>query len=60
MTAKAMAQRAIANMPDEATFDDIQYNLYVLECIEQGEKELNEGKVFSEEQVLQGMAKWLR
>lgn len=60
MTVKAMAQKAISNMPDEATYDNIQYQLYVLECIEQGEKDVAEGKVMTEAQVQQGLEKWLK
>jgi predicted transcriptional regulator len=60
MTVKAMAQKVISNMPEEASYDDIQYQLYVLECIEKGEKEIAEGKVLTENQVQQGLKKWLK
>ena len=38
MTVKEKAQKVISGLPEEATLDDIQYHLYVLECIERGEK----------------------
>ncbi len=60
MTAKQMAQKVIEELPDEATFDDIQYHLYVLECVQQGEEDLKNGRVMTSEQVEQGMAKWLK
>jgi predicted transcriptional regulator len=60
MTVKEMAQKAISNLPAEATFDDIQYQLYVLECIEQGEKEIGEGKVLTETEVRLRLEKWLK
>ena len=60
MTVKEMAQRIISNMPEEATFDDIQYQLYVLECIEKGDKEIADGRVLSETEVRQGLEKWLK
>jgi predicted transcriptional regulator len=53
MTSKEMAQKVISGLPEEATFDDIQYHLYVLECIERGEKEIEEGKVLTENEVRQ-------
>lgn len=60
MTAKEMAQKVIEELPDEATFDDIQYHIYVLECVQQGEEDLKNGRVMASEQVEQGMAKWLK
>ena len=60
MTVKEMAQKAISNLPEEATFDDIQYQLYVLECIEQGEKDVAQGKILTESEVQQGLEKWLK
>ena len=60
MTVKLLAQKAISNLPEEATFDDIQYELYVLECIEKGEKDIANGKVMTEAQVQQGLEKWLK
>jgi predicted transcriptional regulator len=60
MTAKEMAQKAITSLPEEATFDEIQYHLYVLECIERGEKDVKEGKTLSEDEVRQRLLKWLK
>jgi predicted transcriptional regulator len=60
MTVKERAQKVISNMPEEATFDDIQYQLYVLECIEKGEKEIEDGKTLSDGEVRQRLAKWLK
>jgi predicted transcriptional regulator len=60
MTVKEMAQKAISNLPEEATFDDIQYQLYVLECIEQGEKDFENGNVLTEGEVQQKLGKWLQ
>jgi predicted transcriptional regulator len=60
MTSKEMAQKVISGLPEQATFDDIQYHLYVLECIERGEKEVEEGNVLTENEVRQRVAKWLK
>lgn len=59
MTVKEMAQKVIGNLPDEATFDDIQYHLYVLECIERGEKNVEAGNILSESEVRKRLSKWL-
>jgi hypothetical protein len=60
MSVKMLAQKMIANLPDQATFDDIQYELYVLECIEKGEQEVVQGKIKNKSQVEQGIEKWLK
>jgi len=60
MTVKGLAQKVISNLPDEASFDDIQYQIYVLECIEKGEQDIANGNVMTEAQVRQGLEKWLK
>lgn len=60
MTVKEMAQKVIANLPDDTTWDDIQYHLYVLECIQHGENDLAEGRVISDEEVRKRLEKWLK
>lgn len=59
MTVKEKACEVISRMPEESTFEDIQYHLYVLQCIEQGEKEIQDGKTLTYEQVESRLAKWL-
>ena len=60
MTAKQKACEVISRMPDESTFEDIQYHLYVLQCIERGEKDIEDGNVLSHDEVESRLAKWLR
>lgn len=50
----------ISAMPDESTFEDIQYHLYVLQCIEQGEKQVENGQTLTRQEVEDRLAKWLR
>ena len=38
-------------MPDESTIEDIQYYLYVLQCIEEGEKDIENGNILTQEEV---------
>lgn len=60
MTVKERVQKVIARMPDETTYDDIQYHLYVLQCIEQGEKDIEDGKIMTHEEVESRLSKWLK
>jgi hypothetical protein len=57
MTIKQMAQKVIAELPDDATWEDIQYHLYVLECIQKGEKDLAEGLTITNEEVQKRLQK---
>jgi predicted transcriptional regulator len=59
MTAKEKVQQVISKMPEESTIDDIQYHLYVLQCIEQGEKEIEEGETLTQAEVKSRLSKWL-
>jgi predicted transcriptional regulator len=60
MTAKQMAQKVISSLPEESTYDDIQYHLYVLQCVEEGERDVEDGKVLTHDEVEQRLAKWLK
>lgn len=58
-TAKQEAQKVLDTLPDDASLEDIQYHLYVLQKIEQGRRAIEEGDVLSHEEVKRRMAKWL-
>jgi len=60
MTVKERVQEVIAKMPEKSTYDDIQYHLYVLQCIEQGEKDIEDGKIMTHEEVESRLSKWLK
>ena len=60
MTTKEKACEVISRMPEDSTFEDIQYHLYVLACIERGERDIEDGKTLNHEEVESRLAKWLR
>ena len=45
--------------PDDATFEDIQYHIYVREKIERGLKDVQEGRVLTQEEAERRLSKWL-
>jgi len=59
-TAKEKVIRLLSNLPDDCTLEDIQYHLFVIQKIELGLKELDEGKGIPHEEVERRMAKWLK
>ncbi|HLO84024.1 MAG TPA: hypothetical protein VK203_03275 [Nostocaceae cyanobacterium] len=48
---KEEARRLIDNLPDNITWDDLMYEIYVRQAIEAGLSDSQAGKVFSIEQV---------
>jgi len=51
LKAKEAAIKIINNLPDQATWDDIMYQLYVKKKIEFSLKAVEDGKVYSHEEV---------
>lgn len=60
MTIKEKACEVISRMPEESTLEDIQYHLYVLECIERGERDIEDGRTLTHDEVEGRLAKWLK
>jgi len=58
-TAKEEVRKMLDQIPDDASFEDIQYHIYVREKIERGLKDVEEGRVLSQEEVEHRMSKWL-
>ena len=56
---KQEAQDMIQNLPDNCTYEDIQYHLYVVEKIKNGISRVEHGEVISHQDAKQRMAKWL-
>lgn len=50
-TAKDVARRVLERLPEQATLDDIMYELYVQQKIEAGLAAAEQGQVISHEQV---------
>jgi predicted transcriptional regulator len=60
VTIKEKVCAVIARMPEESTFEDIQYHLYVLECIERAEREIKDGKTLTHGEVENRLVTWRR
>jgi predicted transcriptional regulator len=52
--------KILDNLPDDCTLEDIQYHIYVLQKIEKGLKDAEEGRVYSQEEMEKRMSKWLK
>jgi predicted transcriptional regulator len=58
-TAKEELRRMLETLPDDATWEDMQYSIYVRERIERGRREADDGKVIDQEEVEHRMKRWL-
>ena len=58
-TAKQEVSKLLSQLPDDCSLEDVQYHLYVLQKIERGLKDAEEGRVYTQEEVEKGMEKWL-
>lgn len=58
-TAKKEVKRLLDRIPDDSTFEDIQYHIYVREKIERGLKDVEEGRVLTQKEVEKRLSKWL-
>lgn len=60
MLTKDKIKKTIDSMPDQFTIEDIIEELIVLDKIEQGLKDVQEGKIFSTEEAILKPDKWLK
>lgn len=58
-TAKEDVRRILDSLPDDASLEDIQYHIYVREKIEHGLKDIEDGRLLSQDEVEQRMSRWL-
>lgn len=58
MTVKEEAIQALSSLPDNVEIEEMMYRLYVLEKIHQGEQDILEGRVISNEQLLKEIESW--
>lgn len=59
ITAKETVRQILDELPDDASLEDIRYRMYVRQKVEQGLKDLEEGRVISHDEVKRRMRKWL-
>ena len=58
-TPKESAQAMIRSLPDDATYEDMQYKLYVLEQIALGEQSLEQEGGLTDAEARKRLGKWL-
>jgi predicted transcriptional regulator len=56
--AKKEVMRILEGLPEDASFDDIQYQIYVRQKIDHGLEDVEAGRTLSEEEFDRRMAKF--
>lgn len=57
-SAKEEVMEILKGLPDDSTFEEIQYHLYVRQKIERGIKDVEEGRTSTQEEVERRMERW--
>jgi len=58
-SAKEEVMELLKEIPDDSTFEEIQYHLYVRQKIQRGIKDIEEGRTYTQEEMEKRMKKWL-
>lgn len=59
VTAKQEVAQLLTQLPDDATLEDIQYHVYVLEKIQRGRADIAAGRSYTDAQARERLAQWL-
>jgi len=58
LSAKEETIRLLKELPDNSTFEEIQYHLFVRQKIQRGIEDIEDGRIYSQEDMERRMGKW--
>ena len=58
-TAKEEIRKLLDALPDDATWEDVQYSIYVRERVERGRREAGQSNLVDQEEIEARMKRWL-
>jgi len=56
---KEELQQLLERLPDDVSYEDIHYHIYVQQAVQRGIDAADAGRVISQDEVERRMAKWL-
>ena len=59
-TAKQDVEQLLQQLPDDATLEDIQYHVYVLEKIRHGRADIAAGRRYTTDEARERLVRWLQ
>jgi hypothetical protein len=60
MTTKEVLRTLLDRLPDDATFEDVQYQIYLLQKSHAGQEDVRQGRTVPHAQVMKELAQWLK
>lgn len=57
---KQEVQSLLTTLPEDCTYEDVQYHLYVLEKVKRGLDDAEQGRIFTQEEIEQHLGRWLK
>ncbi|MGL6226194.1 MAG: hypothetical protein ACRC10_06170 [Thermoguttaceae bacterium] len=60
LTVKESLSRLVATFPENISWDEVQYRLYLQQMIEDSEQQINSGNSYTQEEAEQKLAKWFK
>jgi predicted transcriptional regulator len=60
VSAKQAALKVIESMTEDASLEEVMYELYFRKRVDRGLRELEEGKTISHAEIKRSLAKWLQ
>jgi len=60
MTTKELLQKLLDRLPDDATLEDVQYQIYVLQKIYAREEDIAAGRSVPHDEVMRDLARWVK
>jgi hypothetical protein len=57
--AKIEAEKIIKNLPENSTFEDIQYHLYIAEKLSKARSQIQKGQIHTQAEVEKRLEKWI-
>jgi predicted transcriptional regulator len=57
LTAKQEVMELLKDLPDTSTLEEIQYHLYVRQKVQRGIQDVEEGRIYTQEEVEKRMEK---
>ncbi len=58
-TTKEELQKLLDSLPEDATWEDVQYSIYVRERVERGRREAGQSNLIDQEEIEARMKQWL-
>ena len=60
MTVKEQVLEVVSKMPDDSTLEDVGYEIYVIQSIQEGLAELDRGDYLTHDEARQELGQWLK